>query len=33
MTDTLPVVYGPPPADQVTLNIDYEFLISMVKEK
>lgn len=33
MTDTLPTVYGLPPADQDTLNIDAEELISHVKEE
>ena len=32
MTDTLPVVYGPLPADQDTLNIDAEEIVSMVQE-
>ena len=32
MTDTLPTVYGPPPADVETLDGDAEEIVSMVQE-
>lgn len=33
MSDTLEIVYGPPPPDRDTLNIDTEEPISLINEK